>query len=109
MQYQETESLKMRNKKPEQRKGPTGTTLKVKLIPKSSRNQIEGKSGDTYRIKVTAPPVDGKANEALIDLLAGRLGVAKRNIRIVSGASSRMKTLLISDIPSAEVSKRLDG
>ena len=70
----------------------------VRLTPKGGRDAIEGwaEGPDAKRhlkARVSAPPADGKANEALIVLLARALGVAKSKLRIVSGASSRLKTI----------------
>ena len=88
---------------------PLQTFLKVKLVPRSSRNQMAGKDGDTYRIKITAPPVEGKANHALIDYLSVILEVPKGSVQIVSGESSRMKTLRIDGRSPEEIHGRLDA
>ena len=82
--------------------------VKIKLLPGSSKNQIIGKEGDVFKVKVTPPPVDGKANKALIALLAKRLGLPKRDIKIVSGKSSRLKTIRISGLPQKEILALLD-
>ncbi len=84
-----------------------GVVIKVKLLPRSSRNHIAGKKEDRYRIKVTAPPVDGKANEALIKLLANKLGIPGRDIEILSGHTSRLKTIRIRDLSPGDISDRL--
>ena len=83
------------------------TEIQVRLTPKSSRNEVTGREGAFYRIKVTAPPVDGKANEALIGFLAKLLRVAKGKVGIVSGASSRMKRVRIEGLSPEEVSDLL--
>ena len=70
--------------------------LKVKVVPGSSRDQIVGWLGDALKIKVTAPPEKGKANEAVIDLLAEALGVSSDDIEIVSGHSSPSKIVAIT-------------
>ncbi len=84
------------------RKQPTATEeimrLSVRVQPRASRNEIAGMHGTALRIRLTAPPVDGAANDALISYLAGILGVARRSIRIVSGQSSRNKTLEIDGV-----------
>ena len=69
--------------------------IKIKLQPGSSKNQITGKEGDAFKVKVTSPPVDGKANRMLVELLAKCLGVPKRDIKIISGKSSKLKTVRI--------------
>jgi uncharacterized protein YggU (UPF0235/DUF167 family) len=83
--------------------------IKVKVIPRSSCTRIAGKEGDTYRIKVTAAPVDGMANGALLDLLAKRLRIGKGSITIKSGQNARLKRLLVSGLSEQEVNARLDG
>ena len=83
------------------------TIIKVKLIPRSSKNQIIGKDGDVLKVKVTSPPVEGLANKALIELLAKRLGIPKGRINIISGKSSRLKSLRIQDLSLREVTERL--
>lgn len=77
-----------------------GVRLAVKLTPKASRNRIEGIAADgdgvgSLKISVTAVPEDGKANKALIDLLAKSWKIAKRSIQITSGATDRRKILFI--------------
>ena len=70
--------------------------LKVKVVPGSSRNQIVGWLGDALKIKVTAPPEKGKANEAVVELLANRLSISTDEITIESGHSSPSKVLAIT-------------
>ena len=82
--------------------------IRVKLLPRSSRTRIVGCSDGLLKIKVTAPPVDGRANKALRGLLAKRLGVAKDNIEIVSGERSSVKLLRILGLASEEVNRLLE-
>jgi len=70
--------------------------LKVYLQPKSSKNKIIGPYRDGIKVKVTAPPVEGKANEALIRFLAKELEISLSQIEILKGRHSREKTLRIS-------------
>jgi len=72
--------------------------LKVYLQPKSSRNEVVGLYRDGIKVKVTAPPVEGKANEALIRFLAREFGISPSCIEIIRGLHSREKTLRISGI-----------
>ena len=65
--------------------------LYIKVIPRSSRNEVTKISEGEYKVKLTSPPVDGKANEALIEILSDHFKVAKSNITIVGGKSARMK------------------
>lgn len=83
------------------------TTIRVSLLPRSSRNEIVGKEGDHYRIKVTAPPVEGSANAALVALMAKRLGIPKKDIEIVSGRKSRLKMVRVSGLSEAQVTSIL--
>ena len=71
-------------------------TFAVRVAPRSSRNQIVGVEGGALKIKLTAPPVEGAANAALIDFLAGQLGARKSDVRIESGETSRRKRVSVS-------------
>lgn len=83
--------------------------LTVRVTPRSSRNVIEWEPGIPGILKahLTAPPVDGAANDALIALLAERLGLPRRAINIAHGASSRQKVVEIEGLTEAEVLVRL--
>ena len=70
----------------------------VRLQPRASRNEIAGLQGSSLKIRVTAPPVDGLANQALIDFLSDSLGVSRRNVCIVSGQSSRTKVVEVGEV-----------
>ena len=75
---------------------PDGIRISVKLTPKSSKNQILGVEADALKVSVTSPPEDGKANAALIELLAKSFKIAKSRITLVTGGKNRHKTLAIS-------------
>jgi uncharacterized protein (TIGR00251 family) len=81
--------------------------ISVRLTPRSSRDAVLGVENGVYRIKLTAPPVDGRANKALIAFLSKALRVPKRAISIVSGEKSRDKTLSIEGMTAGEVEKAL--
>ncbi|MFC1531978.1 DUF167 domain-containing protein [Thermodesulfobacteriota bacterium] len=83
--------------------------IKIKLLPGSSKNQIVGKEGDVYKVKVTSPPVDGKANRALISLLAKQLGIPKGSIEIKAGKSSRIKLVRVNRLSKVDIYRLLDG
>ena len=70
-------------------------SLKIRVQPKASKNEILGFRGDTLRVRVTAPPEGGKANKALIGMLAKSWRLPKTSISVQSGAGSRRKTLVI--------------
>lgn len=69
--------------------------LRVRVQPKASRDEICGLQGESLKVRVTAPPVDGKANAHLINFLAGQFGVAKSAVELLSGESGRDKRLRI--------------
>lgn len=72
--------------------------IKVYVQPRASKTAIVGLHGDAVHIRLAAPPVDNAANEALVELLAARLGIAKRQVRIVAGAKSRRKVVEIDGV-----------
>jgi len=74
---------------------PDGLLIDVRVQPKSSQNAVVGLHGEALKIKLNAPPVEGKANKALIQLVAKLLKCPKSNVEIVSGQASRNKRLLI--------------
>ena len=75
----------------------------VRVQPRASRSAIDGIHGDALRVRLSAPPVDGAANEALVELLAKALGVAKRDVRVVAGSASRSKVIEVEGVGSARV------
>lgn len=81
--------------------------LAVKLQPRAAKNEIEGALGNELKIKVTAPPVDAAANQALIDLLANKLECSRGSIQIVRGQTSRHKTLAISGVTVDAILQKL--
>lgn len=95
------------NPKPTSRVTQVKTNIQVKVLTRSSKDQIIGKEGNVLKVKLTAPPVDGKANKALIDLLARRLGVSKTKIEIISGRRSRLKSLLIHGLTLEKITQLL--
>lgn len=81
----------------------------VRLVPRASRDEIVGFEGETLRVRVTAPPVAGRANAALTRLVAKRLGVARGAVRVAAGQSSRQKVLAVDGLTTEEVRRRLEG
>jgi uncharacterized protein (TIGR00251 family) len=71
--------------------------------PRAAASEVSGVHGDALKVRLSAPPVDGAANEALVDLLAERLGVPRRAVRIVSGATARTKTVEVDGVDAARV------
>ena len=87
----------------------SGAAFQVQVTPRASRNEVEGITGNALKVRVTAPPVEGAANQALIDLLAERLKVRKSQIEIVAGQTSRHKMISVVGLPPSEVEERLLG
>ena len=81
--------------------------LRVKVVPKASRDEIVGWLGDALKVSVSAPPVRGQANDAVVALLAEALGLPRARIRVVAGASTARKTVEIEDLTLDELRARL--
>jgi len=75
-----------------------GIIIEVKVDPRSSKKEIAGVMDNVLKVKLTAPPVGGAANEQLIELLAEKFGVRKSNIIILRGGTSRRKTVKITGV-----------
>ena len=86
-----------------------GVLLSVKLQPRASANEIGEALGNELRIKVTAPPVDSAANEALVRLLAEKLGCPRNRLELIRGQTSRHKVVMIYGLGAEEVLARLRG
>jgi len=84
-----------------------GVTLAIKLQPRASRTEIGELSGAELRIKVTAPPVDSAANEALIRMLADKLDCPRGHVQLIRGQASRNKVVKIQGLSATEVMRRL--
>ena len=82
-------------------------TIKVRVQPKSSRNQVGGFRDGTLRVRVTAAPTEGQANAAVIALLAKTLGVSKSRLEIIRGYSSRDKVVSVDTLTDQEVRRKL--
>jgi len=84
-----------------------GATLAVKVHPRAKKNAITGEVGDTLKLAVTAPPVDGRANQACIEFFANLLKVPRSSVTIASGETSRNKIIRVAGLSAQEVRKRL--
>jgi uncharacterized protein (TIGR00251 family) len=82
-------------------------TLAIKAIPNAPRSEIVGWLGDALKIKVHAPPVEGRANDALCEFLADALGLPRRAVAVARGDTSRQKVVRIDGLALAEVKARL--
>jgi uncharacterized protein (TIGR00251 family) len=83
----------------------SGTVVRVSVHvqPRASRSEIIGQHGAALKVRLQAPPVDGAANEALVQLLSDSLGVSRRSVRVVAGATSRTKTVEVVGTTEAAV------
>lgn len=81
----------------------SGVIIQVHATPRASKTQIQGLHGDALKIRLQAPPVDGKANETLIEFLAETLGIPQRQITLLSGQTSRQKRLSLQGITARQV------
>lgn len=88
---------------------PDGVTLAVKVTPRAPKNEIGEALGAELRVKVTAPPVDAAANEALIRLLAKKLDCPRSAVQIVRGQTSRHKVVKLRGVSAAAVMAKLSG
>jgi uncharacterized protein (TIGR00251 family) len=86
---------------------PEGTRLRLKVQPRASRNEIGEPAGDLLKVRVTAPPVDHAANEAVLDLLAQHLGVRRGAVQLIRGQTSRQKLVLVAGLTPDDILARL--
>ena len=82
-------------------------TLALKVIPNAPRNEIAGRLGDAIKVKIHAPPLEGRANDALCEFLAECLNVPRRAVTVVRGDTSRQKVIRVDGLSLAEVTTRL--
>ena len=86
---------------------PADCTLELKTIPTAPRDEVCGWLGDALKVKVRAPALDGRANEALLGLLASRLGVPRSAVTLQQGMKSHRKVVRIAGLDAAEARRRL--
>jgi hypothetical protein len=86
-----------------------GTLLSIKLQPRASKNEIGEPLGNELKIKVTAPPVDAAANQALVEFLAERLGCSRGKVELIRGHTSRHKNILLHGFKADAVLPLLTG
>jgi uncharacterized protein len=88
---------------------PAGATFAVKLHPRARKNSITGELGDALKLSLTAPPVEGRANQACVEFFATLLKVPQSSITLVSGHSSRRKMIRVTGLSAEEIRNRLQG
>lgn len=86
---------------------PDGCTLSVRVHPGAKKNDVTGLHAGAVKISLTTPPVDGRANEALIEFVADLLRIPRARVALLSGMTSRMKVLRITGKSAAEVQAAL--
>jgi len=86
---------------------PAGVAFAVKVQPRARKNAITGVVGDALKLALTAPPVDGRANEACIEFFANLLDVPRSSVTIASGETSRNKLVRVAGLSADEVRRRL--
>ena len=85
------------------------TRLQLRVSPGASRAGIVGRHGEAWKVRVAAPPEDGRANDAVVALLAEALALPRRDVDIVSGHASRDKVVSVAGIGPDEVARRLEA
>jgi uncharacterized protein (TIGR00251 family) len=83
-----------------------GASFAVKVHPRAKKNAIAGELGDALKVSLTAPPVEGRANEACIEIFANLLKVPRSSVTIASGQKSRRKVIRVVGLSAEEITKR---
>jgi uncharacterized protein (TIGR00251 family) len=83
--------------------------VRVTVSPGAARNEILGRHGDGWKVRVAAPAERGRANAALLELIAGALALPRDRIQIVAGHASRRKLVEVADLAAEEVGRRLEA
>lgn len=86
---------------------PAGATFSVRVQPRAKKNAITGEVGEALKLSITAPPVEGRANEACIAFVAELLNVPRSSVTIAAGLSSRNKVVRVAGMTAAEVQHKL--
>ena len=81
----------------------------VRVQPRASRSEVSGTHGEALKVRLSAPPVEGAANDALVELLADALDVPRRAVRIISGATARTKVVEVDGVTPALVERLAMG
>ena len=86
---------------------PTGVELKIHAVPRASKNEIQGLHNNALKVRLTTPPVDGKANQALIKFLSKTLGIPNAQIQLLRGKTTRYKTVRIHGLSKETLTEKL--
>jgi len=85
------------------------TRVRLRVSPGARRNELVGRHGEGWKVRVSAPPEGGRANDAVLDLLARELSLPRRSLSIVSGQAAREKVVRMEGIDRAETERRLEA
>jgi uncharacterized protein len=85
----------------------SGATFRIKVHPRANKNAITGETGETLKLALTAPPIEGRANEACVAFFADFLNVPRSSVTIAAGETSPNKLIRISGLSAAEVEAKL--
>lgn len=85
------------------------TRLKVKVVPGASQSEVSGWLGEVLKVRVAAQPEKGKANLAVVALIANSLGLPKKNVEVILGKTSQQKVIEIHGLSIAQLKHRLDA
>jgi uncharacterized protein len=83
------------------------TRVRLRVSPGSRKTELAGRHGDGWKVRVSAPPEDGRANDAVLELLAQKVGLPRRALSIVSGHRGRDKVVEMSGIDADEAERRM--
>ena len=86
---------------------PSAATFVVKVHPRAKKNAITGELGDALKLSLTAPPIEGRANEACIEFIANLLKLPRSSVTIASGQNSRRKVIRVVGLSAEEVRERI--
>jgi uncharacterized protein (TIGR00251 family) len=88
---------------------PQGAAFQIRVHPRAKKNAITGEVGDALKVALTAPPIDGRANEACVAFFAELLNVPRSSVTIAAGQTSRNKLIRVAGMTAAEVQRRLSS
>lgn len=86
---------------------PKGATIEVRVQPRARKTAITGVMGTALKLALSAPPIEGRANEALVEFFSDLFDVSRSSVQVLTGAQSRNKIIAIAGRTSAEISKKL--
>jgi uncharacterized protein len=87
--------------------GALRTSLRLRVVPGATRSRVVGRQGDAWKVRVSAPPEGGRANDAVLGVLADALDVTRRDLELVSGRSSRDKVVALEGMTLDVADRRL--